>query len=279
MCLFAKISLNSDVRGIIGSFLIRHKTPEPPKKVIKKIKKVVKKNPPLELTAEEIANIEFEIEEYERSLEIEDIDREPYDIWEAECVAEIEFEFEQWERYWEEDYPLAEREYNAMGYRMEETPDIEWEIDGEVLDAEDDEVEYSRAYIVQQTPSKVYLSNAPGIPRKVIKKINRSCPLTAEEIAEIESEIEEAEHRREMEDIDQELEDDSIWAERAEAEAIAEIDNKVMDFQELLEAYEYDIISEIEYTDRWGYDDRAIWEAEWIAELEYEIENSQECTS
>lgn len=152
MCLFAKIPLNSDVRGIIGSFLIRHKTPEPPKKVFKKIKKVIKKtNPPLELSAEEIANIE--------------------------------------------------------------------------------------------------------------------------------SEIEEAERRREMEDIDQELEDDSIWAERAEAEAIAEIDNKVMDFQELLEAYEYDIISEIEYTDRWGYDDHAIWEAEWIAAIEYEIEISQECTS
>jgi hypothetical protein len=111
------------------------------------------------------------------------------------------------------------------------------------------------------------------------KKINKPRPLSAEEIANIEYEIEEAEHRREMEEINRELEDESIWAEQAESEKNAEIDNKVMDFQEMLEAYEYDIISEIEYTDRWGYDDKIRWEAEWIAELEYEIENSLECTS
>jgi hypothetical protein len=122
---------------------------------------------------------------------------------------------------------------------------------------------------IDEYKSVLYSSN------KVIKKIYQPCPLTAEEIAEIESEIEEAEYQREMEELDRELEDETIWAERAEAEAIAEIDNKVMDFQEMLEAYEYDIISEIEYTDRWGYDDHAIWEAEWIAE----IENSLECIS
>lgn len=210
---------------------------------------------------------------------MEVIDRDPYDIWEAEWIAEIEFEIEQWERFWELEYPQAERDYNEICYRMEEISDIEWEIDSEVLDAEDDEVEYSRVYniVQQQTSSNVYLSKTPGISRKIIKKTQH--PLTAEEIAEIEAEIEEAEHRREMEELDRALEYESIWAEQAESERIAEIENKVMDFQEMLEAYEYDMISEIEYTDRWGYDDKIRWEAEWIAELEYEIENSRESPS
>jgi ankyrin repeat protein len=92
VCLFAKIPLNSDVRGIIGSFLIRYRTPVCPKKIVKKI------NPLQELSAEAVAEIEAEIEEAERRREMEDIDRELEDdsIWaeraEAEAVAEIDAE-------------------------------------------------------------------------------------------------------------------------------------------------------------------------------------------
>jgi hypothetical protein len=48
-----------------------------------------------------------------------------------------------------------------------------------------------------------------------------------------------------------------------------------MDMQELIEAYEYDIISEIEYAEEREHEAELRGEAGWIAELEYEIENSQ----
>jgi len=136
VCLFANIPLNADVRGIIGSFLILHKTPRPdPDRYCYQFH--LTSHDWYEITVLESA-IEDQIEDTNARLEWEDFERwmcdEAYwaELEEAEWFAEIDFKMleneeigiEEWEEHKKEHKKdcVEEEERSIKRYKAR----LEW---------------------------------------------------------------------------------------------------------------------------------------------------------